>query len=295
MFIVNRMPLFGVVPRCITVAHGGIEYIFKDLSLILFSFVFCAISYLISLKDARMIEILGKWLTPIKLLSLAILIGCGVFYAPSLQDIPSNGFAIGFHEGYKTMDLFAAFFFSALIFKQLQQFTNGSEDPKTIIKTALKPSLIGAFLLAVVYLGFVYLGAAYRPIITNVTPELILPTIASHLMGDKASLLIGITVVFSCLSTAIALNNIYARYLCATLKLKETVFPYMLLVTTIVSFLVSLLDFKGIAAFLGPLLEISYPGLIVLTIVSIFVKDKVVLKKVAFYGMVALTLWHQYG
>ncbi len=295
LFTLSLLGAFGVVPRCITVAHGGIEYIFKDLSLTLFSLVFCIISYLISLKDTRMVTIIGKWLTPIKLLSLALLIGLGVVYAPPLQSASAHGFSIGFHEGYETMDLFAAFFFSALIFNQLQQLTNGSQDTKTIIRTALKPSLIGAGLLAIVYFGFVYLGAAYGTIVNNVAPELILPSIATHLMGEKASLLIGITVVFSCLTTAIALNNIYARYLCTALKLKESMFPIILLATTVVSFLVSLLDFKGIAAFLGPILEISYPGLIVLTVLSICLKDQIAVKKFAFYGMVVFMLWYKYG
>ncbi|MBY0461777.1 MAG: branched-chain amino acid transport system II carrier protein [Alphaproteobacteria bacterium] len=296
LFTLSLLGAFGVVPRCITVAHGGIEYIFKDLSLIPFSFLFCAISYLICLKDTWMITILGKWLTPILLTSLAVLICLGVIYAPiSIERDALNGFSCGFHEGYKTMDLFAAFFFSALVFKQLQQLTNNSDDPKAIIKTALKPSLLGASLLAIVYFGFVYLGMAYSPVIDKVSPELMLPAIASHIMGDKASLIIGITVVFSCLTTAVALNNIYARYLCGILNLKETAFPYMLLATTIISFLVSLLDFKGIAAFLGPILEVSYPGLIVLTVMSICVKDKLVVKKLAFYGITVLMLWHRYG
>ena len=88
----------------------------------------------------------------------------------------------------------------------------------------------------------------------------------------------------------IALNNIYARYLCSLFKLGENQFPLVLFGTTFISFLISLLDFKGIAAFLAPVLEISYPGIIILTILSIFTRKWRTLKIYSFYGVSGLML-----
>ena len=115
-----------------------------------------------------------------------------------------------------------------------------------------------------------------------------LPTIAKHIMGESASLFIGIAMLFSCFTTAVALNNIYARYLHKLFRLPENSFPMILFGTTSIAFLISLLDFKGIAAFLAPALEISYPGIIALTLLGIMTSQWLRLKKYVFYGISTL-------
>ncbi|WP_367364135.1 branched-chain amino acid transport system II carrier protein [Candidatus Tisiphia endosymbiont of Nedyus quadrimaculatus] len=299
LFTLSLLGSFGVVPRCITVAYGGIEYIFPGLSLIIFSFLFCTVCFVVCLNDRYMISILGKWLTPLLLLSLTFLIILGVINAPEITtENPTlrlkETFLTGFLQGYETMDLFAAFFFSSLVFKQIQSFMGESVNHKDIIKFALKPSIIGAALLSVVYLGFVYLGSKYGHLLQNTTAELFFPTIISHLLGSKAALIIGVIVILSCLTTAVALNNIYAHYICSSLKVKEKSFPVILLIVTIISFAVSLVDFKGITGFLAPLLEISYPSLIALTFLSIFLKEHRLLKAILFYGIMIVVLLYKF-
>jgi LIVCS family branched-chain amino acid:cation transporter len=294
LFTLSLLGSFGVVPRCITVAYGGMGYVLPKVPLIYFSLIFCIISFIICLKDHFMVSILGKWMTPILLISLFILIGLGIINAPSISSVdiaPLEAFRDGFLRGYQTMDLFAAFFFSSLIFKQIQESMPGVTNTQDILRAALKPSIIGITLLSIIYLGFVFLGAHYQSIIINQAPELILTEIAAYIIGEKAALLIGITVVISCITTAVALNNIYARYLCKLLTIKNKCFPLVLLVTTTISFLVSLLDFQGIAAFLSPALKISYPSLILLTILSILLRGHKSLKMAVFYGIILIMLF----
>lgn len=285
LFILSLLGAFGVVPRCITVAYGGIAYIFPMLSLPVFSILFCSIAFLVCLKDHLMVEMLGKWVAPILLVLLSLLIILGVIYAPEIPSqvtVPSV-FSHGFIVGYQTMDLFAAFFFSALVFNQIQRRMPEAAY-RHVLKAAILPSMLGALLLAIVYFGFVYLGAHYQGITANVSPELILPTIAGDLLGNQAALVIGVIILFSCLTTAVALNNIYARYLCSLTRLKDRHFPKVLFATTAVSFAISLLDFKGIANFLGPILEVSYPSLILLTFMSIIMRKYKPLKIAVFYA-----------
>lgn len=297
LFTLSLLGAFGVVPRCITVAHGGINYLLPGFSLTIFSFLFCTATYFICLKDRIMVNILGKWMSPFLLLSLCTLIAVGIFYAPDTLPPINSTTALynGFFTGYQTMDLFAAFFFSALVFKQIQAILPNTDDHRLIIKTALKPSIIGAAMLSAVYLGFVFLGAHYSNLLQNVDSELMLPTIATYTLGSSAAFIIGGAIIFSCLTTAVALNNIYARYLLNTLKLKQTYFPIILLGTTLISFGVSLLDFKGIASFLAPALEVSYPGLIALTILSICIKEQRALKIIIFYAITFFMVWARYS
>lgn len=296
LFTLSLLGSFGVVPRCITVAHGGIEQLFPSMSLALFSFIFCLVCFIMCLKDNIMISLLGKWLTPVLLISLGLLTCVAVSNAPDLgahSTKPMLVFRMAFKTGYGTMDLFAAFFFSSVIFKQIQSSMPSSTSHKELIITALKSSAIGAFLLSIVYLGFIYLGAHYAHLIEGASPALMLPKIASHVLGEGATLLIGLIFVLSCLTTAVALNNIYARYLCSLFKLKERWFAPTLLCTTSIAFCVSLLDFKGIAKFLAPILEVSYPGIIALTFLSVAIRGHKWLKIIIFYtSLVAMLLYN---
>ncbi len=292
LFTLSLLGAFGVIPRCITVAHGGLEFLYHDISLLSFSIIFCISCYVICLNEKWMFSILGKFLTPILLLFLTVLIIVGIYSSSSIDsDLSVTGvnFVNGFFQGYATMDLFAAFFFSSLIFKQIEALVDESGG-RSVIRAALGPSIFGALLLGIIYFGFVYLGSHYKHLASDLPGELILPAIANHLLGKNGALFIAIIIIFSCLTTAVALNSIYAKYLCTFKFIGNKKFKKVLLVTTTLSFIISLLDFDGIAAILGPLLEISYPGLIVLTIMSICTKKHQSLKMISFYAVIAFML-----
>ena len=292
LFTLSLLGAFGVIPRCIAVAHGGLEFLFSDISLLSFSAVFCISCYLICLNDKWMFTMLGKFLTPILLIFLLILVSIGVYNAQQISINNSEfdtNFLDGFFRGYATMDLFAAFFFSSLIFKQIEAITDENSG-QSVLKAAIGPSIFGSSLLGIVYLGFVFLGSHYSFLAKDLPGELILPAIANHLLGSNGALFIAIIIIFSCLTTAVALNSIYARYLCSFNIIGEQKFPLILLATTILSFAISLLDFDRIVAILGPLLNISYPSLIVLTILSIITKRFKTLKMISFYGIIVLIL-----
>ncbi|PJE07334.1 MULTISPECIES: branched-chain amino acid transport system II carrier protein [Legionella] len=286
LIMLSLLGSFGVVPRCITVAYGSLSYLMPQIKLMPFSLLFCFITFVFCLNDKMMIKILGKWMSPILLITLILMIVIAAIKAPSPETtvLAKTAFMNGFTTGYQTMDLFAAFFFSALIFTQIQQQLPSATN-REILLFAIKPSILGASLLALIYFGFVFLGSHYTSLLKNTSPELMLPSIASQAMGTYATLFIGIAMFFSCLTTAVALNNLYARYLCSLLKIKEDKFYILLLITTGVSFVISLLDFKGIAAFLSPILELTYPGVIALTVMAILLKERHFLKKTVFYMM----------
>ncbi|KTD18084.1 branched-chain amino acid transport system II carrier protein [Legionella jordanis] len=289
LFMLSLLGSFGVVPRCITVAYGSFLYLMPNINLACFSILFCTLTFIFCLNDKVMIKILGKWMSPILLITLIVLISIAAFKAPGNMSHASSAsaFGYGFRTGYQTMDLFAAFFFSALIFTQIQQALPQAQ-PREVLIFAVKSSLLGALLLSLIYLGFVFLGSHYAFLIANRAPELMLPSIAKEALGEFATLFMGVAMFLSCLTTAVALNNLYARYLCSMLKLQDNKFSIVLLFTTGLSFIMSLMDFKGIAAFLAPILELTYPGIIALTLMAIVIKGRQSLKKTVFYVMTLL-------
>ena len=99
IFTLSLLGSFGVIPRCITVSHGGIEYLFPEVSLFWFSIIFSVACYIICLNDRFMLAILGKFLTPILLLFLTILICLGVYHAPLISSTGVTA-VTGFESGF---------------------------------------------------------------------------------------------------------------------------------------------------------------------------------------------------
>jgi branched-chain amino acid:cation transporter, LIVCS family len=287
---ISLLGSFGVVPRCITVAHGGINYINNDIPLWLFAFLFSVASYIFCLKENFMIKIIGKYMSPVLLIFLLYLVFAGIFsegsYTITNTDAAS-ALSEGFFTGYHTMDLFAAFFFSSLIFNQISK-DNPNMLEKDIIIMAAKASVIGSVLIALVYLGFVYLGAHFSHILSSDKPQQNLPKIAGFLFGQSSSWFLSISIILSCITTAVALNNIYAKYLIDLLKLNKQFYPLLLVLTTSMSFAVSLLDFSVISGFLGPILSVLYPALIGLTIFCIFTRGYKKYKFISFWILIIL-------
>lgn len=288
LILLSLLGAFGIVPRCITVAFGGFHVLEPSIPLWAFSCSFTLICFFTGLKDTRMLSIIGKFMTPIKLGTLALIIIVGIISAPYLpisEYTSESAFKLGLVQGYQTMDLIAGFFFSSLIFKYVGQQCGPNTKPKTIFLISAKASLIGASVIAIAYGGLVYLGASYASIIQSVQPTEMLPTLSQHLLGQYSTIVIAFAMGFSCLTTATSLNNLYADFLRKLFRLKDGHFHYVLAATSTVSFALSLLDFKGIAAFLAPILEVIYPGLIVFTVASLIYPHPHVLKRVVFYGI----------
>lgn len=294
--ILSLLGPFGITPRCITVAHGGVQYLMPELSLLTFSLLFSIIAYFLCLKDRFMIKALGKFLSPLKMLTLFLLISMGVYYAGAeyKHTEPYSVFVNGLQTSYQTMDLFAAFFFSALIFQQIQENIPNRDEHK-VLKYSIASGAVGFAILAVIYVGLIYLSARYANLLDGVKPQLMLPTISMHIMGEFAGFFIAFTMFFSCLATAVTLNNIYANYICKLFKIDKKNFSKILLLVMLTAFLVSLLDFSGISAFLVPILEITYPGLIIMTLISIIVRKRHIIKVYIFWIVTVLTICNTFA
>ncbi|GHT98640.1 branched-chain amino acid transport system II carrier protein [Alphaproteobacteria bacterium] len=288
---------FAGEPRCITVAYGGISQCIPGLSLGVFSFVFCVAMYYVCLKEQRIINLVGKWLTPVLLLFLTALILLSLADAgvpgKCNDSTPMGSFCGGVVTGYQTMDLVAAFFFSKLVFTQIQKKLPPETSDKDVIKLSVKSGAIAIIMLMVVYVGMVFLGSNFSGLVANINPASMLTTVANHTMGDCATLFMGLTIMLACFTTIVALNSIYAQFLHSLLKLGKDKFKLVLFMTTATSFVISLLDFNGIARFLVPILDALYPSTIVLTIVSIFTKEHRQLKTILFYGTLAVVALHK--
>src|SRR5690606_20414636 len=73
----------------------------------------------------------------------------------------------------------------------------------------------------------------------------------------------------ACLTTAIALVTVFAEFIHYDISNRKIPYIPSLLLTLTTTFGISILSFKGIKQFLGPILDIIYPALILLAILNL--------------------------
>lgn len=268
---------FGALPRCITLSFATSQLFVPSLSMIWFSLIACLLTFLFAYKQSRLLDLLGYVLTPLLIISLALIIVLGVVNAtgiPEAEASPQESFILGLVNGYQTMDLLGAFFFSSVVLVCLQR----ELDPERthpyhqLVILALKASVIGAGLLGVFYLGFCYVAAYNASYLEDVAPQAILGTLALHTLGPSAGIIACTAVAVACLTTAIALAAVFAQFLYQDVCRETINYPTGLVITLAIAFFVSTWEFNGIAAALAPFLQVCYPGLIVLSIVNLMYK-----------------------
>jgi LIVCS family branched-chain amino acid:cation transporter len=268
---------FGATPRCIALSYSTAKMYLPDIPLFAFSAAACLFAFLCSYRRTSILKIVGYFLTPLKLGSLAFIIVMGLMFSPVTPSASHSELAVffrGLKDGYQTMDLLATFFFCSVVLDCLRRSMNVSHPVnfKGMIGTTLKASCIGAGLLALIYIGFSYVAAAYSHTLTEVRPDELISQIAVQVLGPYAGLVVSFTVTLACLTTAIALTTVFAEFLRKDILNDKVSYGTAVFITLMITFAFSLLNFTGIIRFLAPILEICYPALITLSLVNILYK-----------------------
>ena len=268
----------GAIPRCISLPYFAMKQYFPGITLFYFSLFLCILIYFLTIKKNKVVGLLGKILSPALLIILGTMIIKGLISHPCA--IPSSCdtwqlFCTGLNEGYLTMDLLGALFFSGIAFASLKKAMGKEDNPSCpkLMKFSLKACLVGATLLSFTYIGFSYLAAFHGGGLDSlIDKDQLLTVIASRILGSSARFFADIAVLFACLTTALTLIVVFAEFLRKEICKKTINYNLSLLITLVSTFIVSNMGFMGIINMISPILLIVYPVLIVLTIFNIFNK-----------------------
>ncbi len=279
----------GAMPRLVTLMHASMKTYFP-LSLALFSALICLAVFLLTVRPQRIIHLLGVILTPLLLLSLTILVIVGSLWAPPAQPVAESGghfFVHGLKMGYQTTDLIAALLFATVILPHLSQ---GTEDRRLIRKRMVFASLIASALLMASYIGLCWISAHHGSAFPEAAPEELLQLMATHVLGPFGGYVSSAAVFLACLTTAISLAAVFSQYLQKDLLQSRKGNGYSLAITLALTALVANLGFGGIVKIWGPILEVLYPGLIVLCLFNIAKPIRTPIRTPVFF-MLGLAFW----
>lgn len=276
-------PLFAI-PRTGSVSFelAVLPYVPKDyvwLVSLLVTAIFFWLTYYLSGNPSKIIDIVGKYLTPVLLLCIVtIFIVCLVKGESSHGSIQygaisnpqgvyeSIPFFQGMLEGYNALDGPAGLVFAIVIINAVRAF--GIKQKKHIVKYTVLCGIGAAIILSVVYFMLTYIGAITMTPFAN--GGALLHAVTSDLLGNGGAIILGIAVFFACMTTSIGLTTSFADYF-------HELFPKISYkkITAIVcffGFVISNVGLTQLVAISLPILVMVYPVTVVLIVLSLFRK-----------------------
>lgn len=264
-------PMLGIPRTAATTFELTIQPFFPSITPLVAMTGFFALNMVFVLGSKSIIDIIGKYLTPVLLIILSVIIFKGIF-SPIGEIVNTDASSVlskSLLEGYQTMDALAALLFAGIITTSLK--SKGYKD-KEMSSMILKSSLVAVIGLAFVYGGLMYIGAQT----VNITPADISKTglllsLSKTILGNFGAVVIGIAMGLACLTTSIGLLTAGATFF---EKISKGKLPYKFnaIFLAVISLGLACLGVDKIVVLSEPVLNILYPVAITLVITTLLSK-----------------------
>ena len=287
-FIMLAVGPLMAIPRTGAVSFEmGVEPIFGGVNQYVFTFIYFLVALLFVLNPKGVIDKIGKWLTPVLLLSLAAIIVRNIVspIGISVESSNSNVFTYAFLQGYQTVDGLAAVMFASIVLHTLKE--KGYTCKNVQIRMTIASSLVAFGIIGFVYGGLIYLGSTGSGVVGHdLSRTETFVSLVYNVFGNIGIWIVSITVLFACFTTTAGLTATVSEYFTELSKNKIS-YKVNAIIITAVSFLLSNFGVDEIVRIAGPLLNITYPIIIVLVLLNLV--DKGSLNKSIYIGAVGGT------
>ena len=239
--------------------------------LFLFTIVFFGITWYLSLNPSKLVDWFGKFLTPLLVLIVAVIVGkaiidpIGAGCAVSCLQRKCFG---GFIQGYLTMDAISALVFGIVVVQVIR--SKGIKESSQIAKITVVSGIIAVLGLTLIYLSLAYLGSTSTSLGVSENGGLILTNVVNELYGTSGKILLGLVIILACLTTSVGLTSACAGFF--TNLFPKLSHKTIVTMVCVFSLIVSNLGLTQLIAVTLPVLMIIYPVAIVLIVLSYFHK-----------------------
>lgn len=269
---------FFAVPRTGSVSYEiGIAPFLSEAAnehwapLFITSVVFFALILYLSFNPSKLVDRVGKILTPVLLIVILVL-AVKSFMTPmgepgvAVGNYTNAPFYEGFVQGYLTMDVLGALVFGIVILQALRGM--GMHDKKKQVKTTIFAGIVAALGLAFVYISLGYIGnTSIGAIGTSDNGGVIIAKSAQYLFGSFGSIILSLTILLACISTAVGLLTANAQFF--NKLFPQISYKTFLIVFTLLSVAITNVGLSTIISTSLPVLLIIYPLAIVLMMLSL--------------------------
>lgn len=268
------IPRAGSLPFEMAVAPYLPEDVSVKVALFLFTLVFFAISYWLCLSPAKLVDRMGKVLTPILLILILVVFIASIFrplgvYGEATGEYMTSPFIKGFLEGYLTMDTIAALNFGIVIALAIR--SRGVTDERLVVSNSIKSGVIAGSILIAIYAVLGHLGGTSggRFGVTENGAQ-ILTNVITYIFGKPGAVLLAAIFTLACLTTCVGLITSCSQYF-ASLTSKID-YKGVVGIISLLSMGTANIGLTQILSISVPILNAIYPIAIVLIVLGIMNK-----------------------
>lgn len=271
------------IPRIVMLAHTMMAPFLPTsltdmdpVSSFLFALFFLSITFAMSYRENRIIDVLGYVTAPFVITSLSIIIIKGFISAQDMlpaQYSPLEAFTTNFIRGYETLDLAAAIFLVSIVLRIVKNRFGGTVgfNKAKLTEIGFKAGLVGFSVLALMYIGMAIISAYHAHDLSSSGD--LFSELSLRILTNRGATLVATIVSLALLSTATALSAVVAEYFQSTIFSRKIGYEAALALTLILCIPLATFGLDYILELTaGPITYIGYPVIIALTICNILYK-----------------------
>ena len=276
-------PLFAIPRTAATSFDIGVAPLVKNSSLpwlLIFTVIYFICAYLLAVNPTKILNSVGKILTPIFAILIVILVICGI--AKYSQTNPTDAtylssslaFGTGFLEGYNTLDALASVAFCIIAMNSLKQL--GFKNKKEFLSSVWIAGAVTAIGFSILYIGLGLLGNRFS-VPTEVLQNAkinkgayVLSEAAAGIFGNFGQIFLGIMVILTCFTTTVGLIVATSEFFAE--KFPKFSYKAYATIFSIIGFGIANFGLQDVIKFSVPMLLFLYP--ITITMVIIVILNK---------------------
>ena len=263
-------------PRTASATHEIAIHPFFGTSPLLTSCIYFALVLVFVLNRSKILNLIGKYLTPLIVIILALVIGIGLFSSNSTMSsgVFETPIISGLLEGYQTFDAIGAVVVGGVIIISLNIKGQASFlEKKELIK---KAGLMAGTGLLIIYAGLISVGAYYGSEIfvdgtlsSDMQRANLLRGISIATLGNIGTAFLSVLVALACFTTAVGIVTGTADYFKGLFKNSQKAYTITAVLGCLFGILIGQLDFHSIIVIALPILMLIYPITIVLILLNV--------------------------
>ncbi|WP_224484265.1 branched-chain amino acid transport system II carrier protein [Robertkochia aurantiaca] len=251
-------------PRTASVTHEMAVAPLFDIPSWVTSGIYFTLVFAVAVKRNSIIDIVGKYLTPVILTLLAVMIVLS-FTLPletAGTALMSPGFSGGLLEGYQTFDAMGAVVVGAVIIISLS--LRGEDSFESRKRLITRAGILAGSGLLITYGGLIAAGALFSG---NTGAEIsrteLLNLIAQQTLGAPGRIFLSLLISLACFTTAVGIVTGTADHIQGVLKGGKGTFTISAALASLIGILVGSLNVGFIIDVAYPILLLIYPLIIV--------------------------------
>ena len=289
------IPRAGVVPFEIAIS----PYLPKDfsvkLALFVYTTIFFAVVYWISLSPNKLLERIGKITSPIFLI-LILMLFIGTFikpmghYTAPVSQYAANFGIKGFLDGYLTLDALAGLNYGLVVSIVIKE--KKIIEEKRIAKIVILTGILAGIILLTIYMMLAHVGATSAEVFKNTKNGAeILTNVARYSYGNFGAVLLAAIFTIACLNISVGLVISLSQYFHTLVK--KVSYKAWATIWVVWSYLLANMGLNKIMEYSVPVLLAIYPASLVLIILGLMdekIKGNSLIYKITIYPTVIISI-----